>query len=93
MKHEGLNWKAFLFLAVFALAWYGGYKGYKLTAPQPWVETKAELTRQYAYDICRQVCVQQIESIMGPGNNADEVEVREIINQRCSTECYNRIQP
>lgn len=93
-----MNWKAFLIGAMIFVAWYGGHRSRPPALPMP---EKADLSRQYAYNICQQVCFSEQSKLleaMIAANVLDKAsfdigDLTVIMDNNCSLECKNRIQP
>ena len=103
MKTEGvLSSKSHFVLAALAVVavTYAILKGPEYLNKAPAVEDKAGLSREYAYNICEQVCVQEslvvLEAINDKqvfANDGTYEFIKQLPEIGCKKECFNRIQP
>jgi len=95
---EGFNWRGLLFVFVGALGYYG-YTTYGFPAKAK-PQEKAGLTREYAYKICEQVCMQESMIVVDALRNMKVFAdvgtydtIKSLPSIGCQNECWNRIQP
>ena len=93
---EGVGWKHLAVIVALVGGWYAA-TNYK---PKEEVKEKAGLSREYAYKICEQVCIQESMIVVDALRNKKffaDVETYDAIKSLpaigCQRECWNRIQP